>query len=137
MATLNPYLNFNGNCREAMTFYQACLGGKLSVQTFGESQMSEHVPAEMKNRVLHSSLTSGSLVLMASDTMGDVPTSGNNNTLCVVGSAKGEIETLFAKLSAGGNVTHPLKEEFFGTFGDLTDKFGMNWMFQYSPTPMG
>jgi len=137
MATLNPYLNFNGNCREAMTFYQSCLGGKLDVMTFGDSQMGGQVPAEMKDRVLHSALTSGNLVLMGSDTMGDKPVLGNANTLCVVGSAKGEIEAIFAKLSEGANVTHPLKEEFFGTFGDLTDKYGMNWMFQYSPTPMG
>ncbi len=137
MATLNPYLNFDGKCREAMTFYQSCLGGDLRFMTFGESQFGDQTPAELKDRILHSSLTNGSLVLMGSDTMGENPAIGNANTLCVVGSAKGEVEAIFAKLSEGANVTHALKEEFFGTFGDLTDKYGIPWMFQYSPTPMG
>lgn len=48
----------------------------------------------------------------------------------MVGSSKAEIEPAFAKLSEGGNVGHPLNEEFFGTFGELTDKFGIDWMFQ-------
>ena len=70
-------------------------------------------------------------MLMASDMMGpEGVVKGNAIYLCVIGSSKEEIEPIFAKLSEGGNVGHPLKEEFFGTYGDLTDKFGIDWMFQ-------
>jgi PhnB protein len=132
MAQLNPYLHFNGNCREAMTFYKACLGGELSMQTVGESPMAAQMPKEAHKNVLHSALVKDGLVLMGSDMMepGGV-VKGNDMTLCLVCKSKEEIETFFSKLSAGGKVTHPLKEEFFGTFGDLTDKFGFNWMFQF------
>jgi uncharacterized glyoxalase superfamily protein PhnB len=64
MTQLNAYLRFYGNCREAMTFYQACLGGELWLQTFGESPMAGEMPPAMKDNVLHSSLTKDSLVLM-------------------------------------------------------------------------
>ncbi|HEX4205561.1 MAG TPA: VOC family protein [Ktedonobacteraceae bacterium] len=135
MTRINAYLGFNGNCREAMTFYQACLGGELTMQTFGESPMADQVPAEAKQNILHSSLTKGALVLLGSD-MGSMGSEGfvkgNTITLCLDCSSEEEIQTFFTKLSAGGHITHPLKTEFWGgTFGDLTDKFGMNWMFSY------
>ncbi len=131
MAQINAYLHFNGNCHEAMTFYKECLGGELSIQAVGESPMAAQMPPEMKDNVLHSVLTKDGFVLMASDMMeaGGV-VKGHTISLCVVGSSKQEIDPVFAKLSEGGNVGHPLKEEFFGTFGELTDKFGIDWMFQ-------
>jgi PhnB protein len=107
MAQLNPYLHFDGNCREAMTFYKSCLGGELEIQSVGESPM-------------------------ASDMMGPGGVQkGNEVSLTISGSNKEEIESFFSRLAAGGKVTHPLKEEFFGLYGDLTDKFGVNWMFNY------
>ncbi|MEP7285186.1 MAG: VOC family protein [Chloroflexota bacterium] len=136
MAQLVPYLAFEGNCREAMTFYADCLGGKLTIQTFGEAPMAAGMPKEAQQNVMHSSLEKDGFMLMGADMM-EPATSVHNNTvsLCLVCSSKDETETLFSKLSAGGNVTHPLKEEFFGTFGDFTDKYGFSWMVQYSPTP--
>jgi PhnB protein len=132
MARMVPYLGFHGNCHEAMKFYQQCLGGELQVQTIGESPMAADMPAEAHSNVLHSMLRAGNFILMASDGMGGpAPTHGNAVALCMVGDSKEEIEQAFAKLSEGANVTHPLKEEFFGTFGDLTDKYGFNWMFQF------
>ena len=72
------------------------------------------------------------MVLMASDNLGQEGYKhGNTVSLCLVCGSKEEIETLFSKLSAGGRVKHSLKEEFFGTYGDLTDKYGFNWMFQF------
>jgi PhnB protein len=71
-------------------------------------------------------------VLLASDMVGpEGVKKGNDVSLTLVCSSKAEIETSFSKLSAGGKVAHPLKEEFFGTYGDLTDKYGINWMFTY------
>jgi PhnB protein len=137
MAQLNPYLHFNGNCAEAMKFYHACLGGDLTVLTVGDSQMAATTPKEALNNVMHSTLIKDGFTLMASDMMeSDQGVQGNTVTLCMVCNSKQEIESLFSSLSAGGKVGHPLKEEFFGTFGDLTDKYGFNWMFQMdAPKP--
>src|SRR5258706_9698414 len=136
MAQLNPYLHFDGNCNEAMTFYKDALGGKLTLQTVGESQMAAGMPKEAHNQILHSVLEKDGFVLMASDMLEtDHVVRGNAYTLCLVCNSKQEIETLFSKLSAGGKVGHPLKEEFFGTFGDCTDRYGVDWMFQFGPPP--
>ena len=138
MTQLSPYLMFDGNCREAMTFYHACLGGQLGMQTVGESPMAEQIPSDMHDRMLHSMLTCGDFALMASDMMGsEKVVRGNDVHLCLVCSSKDEIEASFAKLAVGGQVGHPLQEEFFGTIGDLTDQFGVRWMLHFSPYPQG
>ena len=131
MAQLNAYLRFNRNCREAMTFYQTCLGGERTLQTVGESPVADQMPPDLKDNVLHSVLAKDGFVLMASDMTGpEGVVNGNSVTLCIIGSNKAELEPLFAELSAGGTVHTPLIEEYFGTFGDITDKFGIGWMFQ-------
>jgi len=131
MAQLNPYLTFNGNCREAMEFYKACLGGELSLTTVGDSPMKDQMPAEAQNAVMHSLLRSDGIILMASDQMTPgALVNGNTITLCVIGNSKAELDTFFTRLAAGGNVSQPLQETFFGAYGALTDKFGINWMFQ-------
>ena len=136
MARLIPYLSFTGNCREAMTFYQGCLGGQLWVQTFGEAPMAEGMPAEMREQILHSALNSDTLVLMASDSMGgQTPTPGGSITLCINTDEADELNALFDKLSVGATVTQPLNEEFFGWYGALTDRYGINWMFQAGDAP--
>ena len=65
MTQINAYLNFNGNTREAMSFYQQCLGGELVMQKISESPMAAQMPSEMGPKILHSSLTKNGLVLMA------------------------------------------------------------------------
>jgi PhnB protein len=131
MAQLNPYLTFNGNCRQAMEFYQASLGGELSIMAVKDSPMKDQIPAEAQNAVMHSLLRSDSIILMASDQMTPgALVNGNTITLCVIGRSKAELEPFFTKLSDGGNVSQPLQETFFGAYGALTDKFGINWMFQ-------
>ena len=133
MTQINAYLNFNGKCREAMTFYQQCLGGELLMQKIGESPMAARMPSEMGAKILHSSLTKNSLVLMASDMMGNNVINGNSISLCVNCSSDEEINSFFNSLSKGGNVVEPLHQSFWGaTFGSLTDKFGMTWIFNYS-----
>lgn len=131
MAQLIAYVTFNGDAKKAMTFYQRTFGGELRVQTVGESPMASSMPPEMKKRVMHSDLSSDKVRLMASDMIGEGKLDqGNNVRLCLVCESKEEIKTFFTKLSRGGKVVHPLKEEFFGMYGDLTDKFGINWMLQ-------
>ncbi len=132
MSQLSPYLMFAGNAREAMTFYKECLGGKLEISTVGDSPMSAQMPKEAQNNVMHSTLTAEGISLMASDMMGDAGEKpGNTISLCLVCKSPEEIKIVFEKLSAGGKIVQPLKEEFFGTFGQFTDKFGIAWMMQY------
>ncbi len=131
MAKLNAYITFTGNCREAMSFYKDCLGGELTLNIVGDSPMASQMGPEMKDKILHSMLQSGEMVIMASDMI--IPgtrTQGNNVSLCISGTGVENLKTYFLKLSAGGKVNHELKEEFFGMYGDLTDKFGIQWMFQ-------
>ena len=133
MAQINAYLNFNGNCREAMTFYKDCLGGELTIQTVEGSPVEAQCPFSMRNQILHASLLKDSLVLMASDMVGpDGFIKGNTISLSLNCRSEIEINTFFSKLSAGGQITHPLEKEFWGaTFGVLTDKYGIRWMLNY------
>ncbi len=133
MTQINSYLTFNGNCREAMTFYKECLGGELTLQTIGESPLSEKMPPQMKDCVLHSTLSKGSLLLMGSDMVSEQGLKkGNAVSLSLNCSSEDEIRTCYKKLSSGGKPDHPLEDTFWGAlFGDLTDKFGNHWLLNY------
>lgn len=134
MTQIHSYLTFGGNCREAMTFYRDCLGGDLTIQTVGESPMADKMPEELKGYILHSTLTNGALVLMASDMVGNNGLiQGNSVSLMLDCTSEDEIKSSFDKLSDGGEATHPLENTFWGAlFGDLTDKFGNHWLLHYS-----
>ncbi|HKR07203.1 MAG TPA: VOC family protein [Bacteroidia bacterium] len=133
MTRINSYLTFNGNCREAMTFYKECLGGELTLQTIGESPLSEKMPKQMKDCILHSTLTKGTLVLMGSDMVSEKGlVKGNSVSLSLNCSSEEEIKNCYAKLSSGGKADHALENTFWGAlFGDLTDKFGNHWLLNY------
>jgi len=133
MTQINAYLTFKGNCREAMTFYKECLGGELSLQTIGGSPVEAQCPAGMKDDILHAALQKDGLVLMATEMVGQEGLSkGNNFALALSCSSEEEINTFFSNLSAGGQVMHPLKVEFWGAiFGVLNDRFGIRWMLTY------
>ena len=130
---INVYLTFNGNCREAMTFYRDCLGGELFLQTIGESPMADKMPPEIRNNILHSTLAKGTLILMASDMVGEKGLlKGNSVSLMLDCSSEAEIRDFYEKLSAGGEVTHPLEKSFWGAlFGDLVDRFGNQWLLHF------
>jgi PhnB protein len=131
VSQLNPYIRFNKNCREAMTFYQSVLGGTLQLQTIGETPMREQMPAETYEQVLHAELSREGLVFMGSDMMGPEGVSmGTACSMVLVCSTKEEIESLYAELAEGGTIGHPLQEAYFGTIGDCTDRFGVHWMLQ-------
>ncbi|MES2330443.1 MAG: VOC family protein [Bacteroidota bacterium] len=132
MITLNPYINFKGCCREAMTFYKDCIGGNLFFQTVGGSPMESQCPPELKDQVLHSSLQNGELVIMGSDMSYPGFLQGNNISLSVNCSSETELDTLFASISEGGKLIHALADTFWGAkFGVLEDKFGIKWMLNY------
>ncbi len=125
-AVLNPYVNFRGQAREAMEFYQSVLGGELQLMTFGDAQMPG-VPAE---HVMHSQLeTPNGFTLMGSDTPEEMPLSnGNSLTICISGDEP-VLRDWFAGLAEGGQITVPLTKQSWGAeFGMLVDKFGTPWM---------
>lgn len=133
MAQLNPYLNFDNNCREAMNFYKDCLGGELVLQTVGESPaMAAQMPPQMKDRILHSSLTSGDILVMASDMNREKRVEGNTVHLCINCSSENELNAFFSKLSEDGKITEPIADMPWGAmFGTLTDKYGKHWIFNF------
>ncbi|MEO6316978.1 MAG: VOC family protein [Chitinophagaceae bacterium] len=133
MAKLNPYLNFNKNCSEAMRFYQECLGGELVLQKVSEMpEMAKQMPPELKDNILHATLTSGDMVIMASDMNRSTPIEGNTFGICINCTSEAELNKFFSTLSAGGKVSQPPGDMPWGAkFADLTDKFGKNWMLNY------
>jgi PhnB protein len=135
MASLNAYLAFNGQCREAMSFYRSCLGGELILNTVGDSPLAVRMPAGRHDDVIHSTLSSGRIVLMASDTVSEEGyRPGNTVSLCLICESKAEMDKLFSGLAEGGQVRHPPREEPFGWFAALTDKFGFSWVLKFGAT---
>ncbi len=133
MKQMIGYLTFNGNCREAMSFYQSCWGGKLMIQTVGESPMADKIPPQMKDYILHATLSMGNWSLMASDMVNEQGlVKGNAVSLLLDCSSEAEIKSIYAQLSEGGQAVHPLEDTFWGAlFGDLKDKFGNNWLLHF------
>lgn len=141
MTTVNIYLNFTGNCEAAFRFYQQAFGTALGeISRFGDMPPQEGMPPlpeEMKNQVMHISLPiSKETMLMGSDTGGEWVAQfrqGNNFSVSVNTDDKAEADRLFAALSAGGEITMPLADVFWGDyFGMFVDKFGINWMVSYN-----
>ncbi|MFI5149879.1 MAG: VOC family protein [Bacteroidia bacterium] len=127
----NVYLTFNGNCREAMTFYNACLKGEIEIMDFGDSPMP--VPADGKKLVLHSNIKKDGILIMASDTTPDRPVNfGEHMSISINCESAAQADSFYTALSAGGKQTMPMQKTFWGAyFGMLTDKFGVQWMFNY------
>lgn len=131
MKSINVYLNFDGNCREAMQFYAKCLDAELQLMTFAEAPFD--APKEAKDRILHAKLTKGPVVLMASDTMpGMAHHPGNNFSVSIDCDNAQEVDKLFAAIGDKGKVTMPVQHTFWNAhFGMVVDKFGVAWMFHY------
>ena len=131
MKALQPYLFFNGNCREAMEFYARALGGKLSMMTYDQAP---NPPAGGANLVMHSNiLAPDGSSLMASDAPPGRPVpEGKNFSLSIACDNLDEEQRIFSALSEGGQVRQPLQDTFWGAhFGMLEDKFGVHWMLSY------
>ena len=140
MARINPYITFNGNCEEAFLFYKSVFGGEfVFMGRFSEMPGEYSVPEQDKNLVMHVSLPigNGETILQGSDTSastGGLTTPGTNFSISIGADTQAEAEDLFAGLSAGGNVTMPLANTFWGSyFGTLTDRFGIQWMVSFDP----
>jgi PhnB protein len=133
MTSINPYLVFNGNCSEVMTFYKECLGADLAMQKVSASPMAEQWPGDVQNQILHATLTiNGAALLLGSDMAPEPPIAGSDIVLSLTCDTREELQIAFDKLSQDGQLKQPLHEFFAGTMGTLTDKFGRSWMF-YAP----
>jgi len=130
MKSFNPYINFAGNTRAALEFYQQCFNGEiLHMQTFGEAQ--QEVSGEELNRIMHAEFKAEGIHIMASDGMpGDKVTQGDTISLSINFTDEAEQTDIFNSLSNGGIISMPLQDTFWGArFGMLTDRFGIHWMF--------
>ena len=129
--SLTPYLLFNGNCGQAMEFYKSCLGGELALTKVKDSAAKDHMQAFQQEKVLNAKLSNGALEISASDWLrvDETPIRGNTVCLYLSGGTFETLSALFERLSDGAEVTDPLKNEFFGVYGALNDRFGVRWMF--------
>ena len=122
-----PYLFFKGNCKEAMGFYKSVFGGELNIQTMGDVPKEAQMPGADPNNVMHAALR-GPITLYASDSR-----QASEHTakieLTIGGTDEAQMRQIFDKLAEGGKVKMALQKMFWGDiYGQLTDKYGIDWM---------
>lgn len=135
MTTVNIYLTFNGNCKEAFDFYKLVFGGDFQyIGTYGDMPLQKDITVSKneEDKIMHVTLPiSKETMLMGNDNLesfGPSITTSSNFTISVKTDSKQEAHRLFSKLSKGGGITMPLKETFWGSYyGNVTDKFGVKW----------
>ena len=129
MQEVTAYLNFPGSCRQAMSFYQKCLGAELQISPFPDAE-GKPLP-DPEAQVMHSSLLrKGQSFLMASDCPpGQTLRPGNNISVCIQCDSITEIDQIFGALGQNGEIRMPLADMFWGArFGMLADQFGIQWL---------
>lgn len=135
MLRCTPFLLFDGNCAEAMAFYQSCLGGSLTLTKVGDTPMKEMFPPEKHARIINAQLKSGAIEISATDWMASPtfdPILGNMSALFVIGDGCDELKIVFDKLAEGANGDRfqELHDMPFGTYGQFYDKYGVQWIFK-------
>ncbi len=135
MIYCTPFLLFDGNCAEAMTFYRTCLGGELTLLKLADTPMKAQFPAEKHNRIINAHLKSGDIDISATDWMASPalePELGNTFAIFVVGGTYHELKTVFDKLAEGASKAwfQELHNMPFGTYGQFFDKYGVQWIFK-------
>lgn len=127
---LTPYLVFDGQCREAFTFYAETFGGEIiTMQSFGDSPGAEHAPAEMQGQIMHAFLRVNGAMLMGSDAPPGQFQRAQGLSVALQVDDPAEAERIFAALADGGQVTMPIQKTFWAErFGMVTDRFGTPWM---------
>jgi len=127
---LAPYISFQGNCEDALGFYNAIFNGKVTIeQRYDVPEMN--APEEYRDKVLHASLQFRDNVLFASDTFPGqkAKKAGGNVSLSILVDDKEEGGRIFDSLAEGGKVHHAYEKQFWGDWhGNLTDKYGIRWM---------
>ncbi len=139
MATINPYINFNGNAEEAFTFYKSVFGGEFAgITRFKDMASAEFpVPETEANKIMRIALPIGHNVLVANDVpeaMGRVSENENRSKIAVIAENKEEANRIFNGLSVGGAVEMPMSESPWGTyFAMFRDKYGIEWTVEFDP----
>ena len=128
---LIPYITFNGNCAEAVDFYQSALGGETQILRYGDAPANPDFPVseDIKNCILHAELRKDGHVIRFADTFPGTPfNQGNAISFALELSSEEEIRNTFTALSQGGQIEMDLQETFFSPlYAKFTDKYGVNW----------
>ena len=127
---MNPYLNFNGQCEEAFKFYEQCLGGQLgAIFRYAGTSMSDGVPADWQDKVMHASITIGEQVLLGADLAPYRYEEPKGFSLSLQMTSTAEADRIFHTLAKDGTVVMPLEKTFWAArFGVLVDRFGIRWL---------
>jgi len=132
MKNLNVYLNYNGNCAEAIEFYKKVFGGDVSnVMSYGDMpDLPSDSPENIKNMIMHAEFKAEDVEFMMSDVPPEFAvTAGCNTHLNVTLDNADEQVRIFHQLAEGGRITMPLADRFWGMhFGSVEDKYGISWM---------
>jgi PhnB protein len=135
MLQTTPFILFDGNCAEAMTFYQECLGGELNLTKLSDTPMKEQFPVEKHNRIIYGQLKNDKIDLSATDWMASPtlePKQGNTFSIYLTGETYEELKPVFDKLSIGADKDKRTYMELnnapFGVYGQLTDRYGVAWI---------
>ena len=138
MATINPYINFNGNAEDAFNFYKSVFGGEFgSIIRFKDVASPEFpVPDTEANKIMRITLPIGEAVLIANDvpeSMGRVSENENRSKIAVFTKSREEADNIFAGLTQGGSIEVPMSDGLWGTyFGMFRDKFGIEWTVEFN-----
>jgi PhnB protein len=133
MLKTSPFLLFDGNCAEAMTFYHECFGGELSLTKLADTPMKDMIPPEKHNRIINAYLKSGIIEISATDWMAAPqyePILGEMYAIFVTGNYD-EVKSVFDKLAVGAEKDRlqELHQMPFGMYGQMYDKFHRQWIF--------
>ena len=134
---VNPYLSFDGRCEAAFELYAQCLGGRIgSIFRYAGSSLSDQVPADWQNKVMHGTLTIGDLVLMGADVAPDRYEAPKGFSLSIHIEDASDGERIFHELGKDGRIVVALEKTFWADrFGMVVDRFGMSWLINCGRSP--
>ncbi|MBD8488641.1 VOC family protein [Echinicola sp. CAU 1574] len=129
MINISPYLSFDGNCEEALNFYQSCFGGDTFLMRFQDGPMKDQFPESQQSLIMHGEMKNENFTIMATDMQGPAGHQpGNDMSNILTFDDESLLRKCFALLSAGGTVLEPVGQQFWGDiFGELRDKYGKKW----------
>jgi PhnB protein len=135
---MNPYLSFRGDCEEAFRCYERTLGGQVgTIFRYGGSPMATQVPADWADKVMHTTLTIGNQTLNGGDVAPDQYEAPKGFALSLNMMSEADAERIFRELATGGRVMVPLAKTFWAQrFGQVVDRFGIQWMINCEGEPV-
>lgn len=127
---MSPYLSFKGECEEAFTFYEQCLGGQLgAIFRYEGSPMADQVPADWQDKVMHGNLTVGNQPLMGADVVPEAYEAPKGFSISLQIKSIADAERIFHDLARDGKVVMPFEKTFWAArFGMVVDRFGIPWL---------